>query len=391
MTFLLAAGCGGKEIAIVNPPSSRSEESEGQERPPSRDQEDQPGVISADIPDFLAGGSTGGDFLDIDHFPLDEIVSGGPPKDGIPALTNPAFVNPSAASYLSEDDLILGMVVDGEAKAYPENIGWWHEIVNDIIGGQPVSVTFCPLTGTGLAFNARDPASGRQFEFGVSGLLFNSNLVMYDRRDGESLYPQIIFTSVQGHFRGNTLQLLPVVETTWRTWRKLYPSTRVISENTGIRRDYRQYPYGSYRTGDWLIFSVNPSVESHPLGGLYRMKDRVLGLRHGGTPKAYPLVAMGERAAINDQIGDLALLLVWSKDAELAVPYDRVVDGQELTFTIDTTTGFPFTLVDIETGTRWNIKGEAIEGPLAGQRLRQVPAYTAFWFAWVTFWQNTEV
>ena len=121
------------------------------------------------------------------------------------------------------------------------------------------------------------------------------------------------------------------------------------------------------------------------------MKDRVLGLRHGGTPRAYPLVAMGERAAINDQIGDLALLIVWSRDADLAIPYDRVVDGQELTFTIDTTTGFPFTLVDNETGTRWNVKGEAIEGIHAGKRLRQVPAYTAFWFAWVTFWQNTEV
>jgi hypothetical protein len=131
----------------------------------------------------------------LQSFPLSQVVSGGVPKDGIPALTNPPAVDPSGVGFLAEEDLVLGLVIDGVARAYPENLGWRHEIVNDEIGGHSFSVTFCPLTGTGLVFEAAD---GGPLELGVSGRLFNNNLVMYDRRDGETLYPQLYFTGVSG-------------------------------------------------------------------------------------------------------------------------------------------------------------------------------------------------
>ena len=146
--------------------------------------------------------------------------SGGVPRDGIPAMTNPQVVAPQEAHYLSDSDLVLGVVINGEARAYPHNLGWKHEIVNDQLGGQYICVTFCPLTSTGLVFDGTAPDSS-QIELGVSGMLINSNLVMYDRRDEETLYPQMIYAGISGKHRGQSLTLLPVVETTWGLWRGL--------------------------------------------------------------------------------------------------------------------------------------------------------------------------
>ena len=159
------------------------------------------------------------DFEDIGQL-TDHLISGGPGIDGIPAMTNPEFAALEQITYVQEDDLVLGVVMHGEARAYPENLGWRHEIINDNIGGQSISVTLCPLTGTGMVFNATDE-DGSQIEFGVSGLLINSNLVMYDRRDIETLYPQMVYTGISGTFKGEKLELLPVVETTWAMWKKM--------------------------------------------------------------------------------------------------------------------------------------------------------------------------
>ena len=171
------------------------------------------------------GSPFGGSTLDV--FPLRQIIT-VLNFDSIPALTNPAFLEPSQVQYLAEDDLVLGLAINGEAKAYPHNIGWWHEIINDVVGGQPVSVTFCPLTGTGLVFDATDE-NGEQFSLGVSGKLYNNNLVMYDRRD-RTLYPQIYFTGVWGGRENQSLTLLPVIETTWAAWKQMYPETTVVKE-----------------------------------------------------------------------------------------------------------------------------------------------------------------
>ena len=351
------------------------------------------GTKETDVPGGTGTGSARAYFpgsIDADNFPLDLLVS-GVPKDAIKALTNPKFVNPSDISYLKEDDLVLGVFMDGIAKAYPENIGWWHEIVNDRIGDQAISVTYCPLTGTGLNFAAE--SGDGQFELGVSGLIYNSNLVMYDRRDGQTLYPQMYFTGVNGSYKGDVLKLLPVVEATWATWKRLYPKTLVISAATDHTRPYTSYPYRGYRQGfPDLLFPLTPEPWDNPVLTQTNLKDMVLGVRLNNHPKAYPFKNMGDRAVINDQVGGTDLVVVWYREGQLAIPYDRRVDDRTLSLDIETSTGgFPFDMRDRETGSLWNIKGEAIEGELKGKRLNQIPAHTAFWFAWATFWLDPDV
>ncbi len=340
------------------------------------------------------GGPQEGTFLDLERFPYDSIVSGGPPKDGIPALTNPIFIGPSFVEYLHSDDLVLGVVINGEARAYPHNIGWWHEIVNDKIGNRAISVTFCPLTGTGLVFDATDEG-GRQFQLGVSGLLFNTNLIMYDRRDGTTLYPQMAFKAVSGARKGDLLELLPVIETTWATWKKLYPRTRVIETGLYNIDAYTNYPYGDYRIDhqSFLFDLVVPlRINGNPYVTDFLAKERVLGVRLDGEPKAYPFSAMGKRAVINDRVGGVDLAVVWDRTSNFAIPYAREVDGRSLSFDLVEFPEFPFIgLRDRETETLWDVRGLAVEGELAGQQLRQIPAHNSMWFAWVTFWQNTDV
>ena len=344
-------------------------------------------------PVFDVGSPLAGSGLTLDTFPRNLIVSGGVPKDGIPALTNPRVVAPSDVSFMQEDDLVLGVVIGGEARAYPHNIGWWHEIVNDVVGGQAICATLCPLTGTGLIFDATD-TNGEQFELGVSGLLWNNNLVMYDRRDGNTLYPQIFSTGIEGSRRGETLTLLPVVETNWSTWKRLYPDTRIVADGTYNVSQYTRYPYGDYRSNNaFLIFRLTPPLERNPnfFSTSFGSKDMVLGVRMDGEAKAYPFDAMGQQAVINDEVGGVDIVVVWDRDSNIAIPFAREVDGQTLTFDIDADGAWPIGFRDRETGTLWNVRGESVEGPLSGQRLTQIPAHNSMWFAWVTFWQDTDV
>ena len=335
------------------------------------------------------------------NFPFDEVVSGGIGRDAIPALTDPRFVNLNSgeASYLFDNDLVLGVVVNGEAKAYPHNIGWWNEIVNDVVGGQPVVVSFCPLTGTGLVFDGRGD-DGRRITCGVSGQLFNNNLIMFDRRDNDTLYPQMIFRGITGQRTGQDLSLMPVIETTWRYWKELYPNTTVVSDNTGTPRDYRSYPYifgsGDYRFSEFPpLFSTSPRRDQNPTAQLFDFKDLTLGVRFDELAKAYPFQSMGEEAVINDIVDNTPIVVVWYGAEQMAIPYFREMESGSgpLTFekVASSDSRFPFYMKDNETGTTWNLKGEAIEGALKGNRLQQVPAHNAFWFAWATFWQNTEL
>jgi len=402
---LLLVSCGGSDDRVPLAPVERTAEEPGADMPtggPASGDEggNTPGPApppsgpTVDLPSPSGlNPSLTGTFLDLDAFPFEAIISGGPPKDGIPALTNPPFVKPSEVTYLRDEDMVLGVVMNGQARAYPHNIGWWHEIVNDRIGDQPISVTFCPLTGTGLVFDAEDE-SGGQFELGVSGLLFNTNLIMYDRRDGTTLYPQIAHKAVRGPRKGETLTLLPVVETTWATWKQLHPDTKVIATGTYRLSQYTSYPYGDYRTNNrFFLFALTTPVEANPnpYSTAFGTKDRVLGVRLDGEAKAYPLEAMGERAVINDQVGGVDIVVVWDRDRYLAIPYAREVEGQSLSFEVEPDVGFPLSLRDLETGTLWDVNGVGVEGPLAGERLTQVPAHNSMWFAWVTFWQNTDV
>lgn len=341
--------------------------------------------------------SSGPNFLDVGRFPFDQLRDGGPGKDGIPALTDPRVVGPSdaEAGYLHETDIVMGVVINGEARAYPHNIGWHHEIVNDVVGGKPIVATLCPFTETGMIFNG-EGADGSRIHLGVSGLLFNNNLVMYDRRDGATLYPQMTFKGISGLRAGEELELLPVVETSWRYWKQLYPDTKVVSGNTGVYAmgRYRSYPYGSYKSLlSAPFYETFPPLASNPLVQRFEPKRLTLGIRFGEEAKAYPFPALVTDTVINDNVGGNPIVVVSHMAEAFTVAYSSEVDGQTLTFESipsDNPT-FPFWLTDKETGSRWDILGEAFDGELEGKQMTQVSSHNAFWFAWATFWQDSEV
>lgn len=271
--------------------------------------------------------------------PTGEIVSGGPPRDGIPALDTPSFVSAQSADLLRDEDRVLGLVHNGIAKAYPIAILSWHEIVNDEFAGEPVAVTYCPLAFSGIAYPAR--IGGRPISFGTSGLLYNSNLVMYDRKT-RSLWPQLMNQAVSGSLKGKTLETLPLSHTTWADWRRRHPDTLVLSTETGHRRDYSRDPYADYARSLRLIVPV--SRES----GRFAPKEPVIGLELDGQAKAY---AFSELAKTPGEIRDM-------------------VAGQELTVRYDP---------EHQTGGAYRADGT------------EYPSAIAYWFAWYAFHPDTAV
>lgn len=303
--------------------------------------------------------------------------------NAIPALTEPPMVAPDdpAIGYLRENDRVLGVVIEGEARAYPHNIFWWHEIVNDRIGDTWISVTFCPLTGSGLGFDPELEGFGR-LDLGVSGLLFANNLVMYDRTSGAVYGPQLAVDGACDTFQQESLRLMPVQEMSWARWKSLHPNTLVVSGDLQRGRNYQSYPYGSYDdlSSDELL--VPMSVDrTRPL------KERVLAIRIGDGGRGYPfleLAELGSVAAVNETVGGVPTTVFFEeRDGMAALAFDARVDGRLLTFEADTAAGAWF---DDQTGTTWTMGGEAIDGPLAGSRLTpRADAYTLFWFAWRHF------
>ena len=269
------------------------------------------------------------------------IDRGGPPKDGIPAIDKPRFVRASSAA-LTADDRVLGIVLGGKARAYPVRILNWHEVVNDRLGGRAVVITYCPLCGTGMAFEP--PAATGSAGFGVSGLLHNSDVLLYDRAT-ESLWSQILSTAISGKLKDTRLQALPLTHTSWADWRQRHPDTEVLSTDTGFERDYGRDPYTGYATVPQLLFDVQHHDARFPV------KAWVLGVLVNGTAKAYPFSvldrAVGARGELRDQVGGQAL----------RIRYDRA-----------------------------HHTAEAVDA-----QGRPVPGVMSFWFAWVAFHPRTEV
>ncbi len=317
--------------------------------------------------------------------PSSQLVNGGPGRDGIPALNQPQAVSAAAGDgFLAPDALVLGVAIGGQARAYPHNVLWWHEIVNDVLAGRPIVVSYCPLTGSGMVY---DPAIGGQtLNFGVSGLLFDNNLVLFDRAT-ESLWSQMRVQGVCGGFTGTTPALLPVVQSTWAAWKALHPETTVVSFDTGFSRNYNRYPYGNYDqlSDDSLLFPQSFIDPRRP------MKELALGLRGGGVARAYPYGALGERSAVNDTFAGRGVLVLFDREAQMALAFERDISGQRLSFEVVEESGFPFRVRDRETGTLWDLTGAATAGPLARNQLSQVATYSAMWFAWASFNRHTEL
>ena len=330
------------------------------------------------------------------------ILSGGVGREGIPALTNPALASAAAGDgFMAPTDMVLGVVINGTARAYPHRVLWWHEIINDVIDGVPLAVTYCPLTGSGLVY---DPViGGEHVTFGTSGLLLESNLIMFDRTT-ETLYAQMKVLAICGPDRGFVPSLIPVAQSTWAAWKALHPATTVVTLDTGHDRDYSKYPYGTYDQIDepLLIFPVTV------FDGRLPSKLLVHGIEHEGKAKAYPynaLASRGRRVAVNDEVNGRPVLVVFDADGEMVLSFDRRVQVRKkngklrtrtLSFDVVDPDVFPFQLEDVNTGTRWNLFGEPVQGSLVGQlvgdRLPRITnAHTAFWFAWAAFNIDTDI
>jgi hypothetical protein len=307
--------------------------------------------------------------------PLDQIVSGGPPRDDIPSIDSPKFVSAEDAG-LQDSDLVLGLNINGDIRAYPLNILVWHEIVNDEVGGTPVAVTYCPLCFTNQVFHRT--IDNQTVEFGTSGKLYNSNLVMYDRTS-ESLWSQALSQAIVGEHAGKKLERIPFDVAFWREWKALYPESKVLSQDTGFGRPYGVDPYGNYYTDPNILFPV--SHRDDRLGP----KEIVVGLENEGSYRAYPIQQIEDNHIINDEIGDRKIVLM-SFYPFMARPYDRSVDGLVLDFEYD-----GGKVIDTQTSSIWNFEGEAIEGEMKGKQLVRLPFDEGFWFEWVAFHPETSL
>ncbi len=307
--------------------------------------------------------------------PPEQIVSGGPPPDGIPSIDQPRFDNAANATFLADDDdWVIGINYNGDQRAYPLMIMVWHEIVNDVVGGTPVAITYCPLCYSTAGFIR--VINGTAVQFGTSGKLYNNNLVMYDRLT-KSLWSQIWGEAIQGDLKGSKLQRVPIDVLPWGEWKRLYPNTLVLSRQTGFSRPYGDDPYGAYYTTDQIWFPL--SHQDRRLAP----KTVVLGLSVGGESKAYPTDNLTEVVAM-DSLGGRSVLL-WRIGHDVRF-FDPVVAGAQLHF--KDANG---TLVDSETHSTWNYEGVAISGSLSGKSLTRYTAESGFWFAWAAFYPTTGI
>jgi hypothetical protein len=305
---------------------------------------------------------------------IEEIAWGGVVVDGIPALDNPAMIGASAASYLNPDDPVFGVDMNGDARAYPLRIANWHEMVNDVVGGVPVSLAYCTLCGSGILFDGRIAGRTEPFTFGSSGLLYRSNKLMYDRQT-DSLWEQFAGRPVMGKLAGSKieLKLLPLVLSSWSEWRSRHPATRVLSLDTGFRRDYG--PGGAYReyfASPELMFPA--LVKDRRL----RQKDLIFGVRVPGGVKAWPLAALADGAVINDQIGFVDVVVIGDVSGLGA----RAYEARRRRFTRGASPG------EVLAGdARWRITEGALVGP-GGESLPRLPGHVAYWFAWAGYFEG---
>jgi len=272
------------------------------------------------------------------EIPITEVKRGGPPRDGIPSIDQPKF-DSSLESTLSGNQRVLGVTFNGVSKAYPINIMNWHEIVNDTFDNHPVVITYCPLCGSGVSFDAL--IDSQKTTFGVSGLLYNSDVLLYDRQS-QSLWSQIKMQGISGQQSGKHLKYINTSNTTWSAWRKEYPNTLVLSEETGFTRNYDQSPYSTYMLSDQLMFPIN---KNNPI---LANKELVTGINIGSEYKAYPhSVLKKKKEDIIDQLGGKTIIVRYDNRAQ-----STIVEGKS---------------------------GKII------------PSVQLYWFAWYAFHPNTSI
>jgi hypothetical protein len=325
---------------------------------------------------------------------LAEIESGGPPKDGIPAIDRPRFVGtPVARAWLKPKEPVIVLRMEKDARAYPLQILMYHEIVNDTVNGVPVAVTFCPLCNASIVFERR--AADRVLDFGTTGRLRFSDLVMYDRQT-ESWWQQFTGKGIVGHYAGTALKKVASEIVSFEDFVAAYPTGLVLSRETGYPRPYGRNPYTGYDRIDQspFLFTGKKDERLPPM-------ERVLSVSAGGKHRLYPLTLLERHPVVNQEFSGLPYV-VFAKggmaspldsqriEAGRPIPaataFERRLDGRVLKF--DMREG---KYIDAESGSEWNILGEAVAGPLKGQRLPGVDSGVHFAFAWLAFNPESEI
>lgn len=319
---------------------------------------------------------------------FDEIISGGVPRDGIPPIDNPEFESISVAAEQLEPQVpVIAVEIGGIARAYPLGVLTRHEIVNDHFGDLPVAITFCPLCNSAIVFER--VVDGETLRFGVSGLLRNSDLIMWDDLT-QSWWQQFTGTGIVGFYTDTQLTMLPSQVVSFAAFSAQYPDGEVLTDGRFADRN----PYVGYDSNPApFLFQGTVDDRLFPI-------ERVLAGLIDGTPVAYPFPILNEQFVINDMVGDKAVVAFWqpgvtsaldensisaSRDVGMAALFNRELDGIILTFTVDEED----LIRDEQTGSAWNVFGTALDGSLAGSQLKQELAFPHFWFAWAAFRPDT--
>jgi hypothetical protein len=317
------------------------------------------------------------------RFPLrirpEEIEWGGVKKDGIPALDRPGFVEASKTAFFEDGERVFGVFLGGEAKAYPHRILDAHEMANDLVGGRPVSLSYCTLCGAGVLYDGEHPSrSGKEaFTFGSSGLLYRSNKLMYDRQTG-SLWNQLTGEVVGGRLSESKIRLerLPIVVTTWGEWKREHPDSLVLDpSNTGFSREYRKSPYEAYFASPSTMFPV--WLVSDRLDA----KDVVFALIVNGRPKAYPIEVLKREGVTHDEVGGKGIVLLTNPRSGGVRAYES--GGKRFALSGGA-------LIESEASATYRIEEDALVSE-AGARLRRIAGHNAFWFGWYAFYPTTEI
>lgn len=385
--LVLLAAC-GSTLGISLP--GQSSEPEPTPLPPGTLLED---ADTSDLPNWTR--SWGNTDFSRRTVNLTEIISGGVPRDGIPPLDNPNYVAADVGDVWYEpQEPVIQVEIEGDARAYPLQIMTWHEIVNTELAGTSVSVTFCPLCNSAVAFD-RNIEGVDTLRLGVSGMLRNSDLVMWDNQT-ESLWQQITGEAIVGEMAGEQLTMLPAIIVSWETFKSTHPDGLVLSQDTGHSRAYGSNPYTGYDNIEQSPFLFRGETDDR-----HSPMIRVLGVEIADEARAYPFPDLREQPVVHDELGGAPIVVFWepgvtsaldqpeiaaSKDVGMAAAFNPVVNGEELTFTRESET-----FRDEQTGSTWNIAGQAISGELEGERLEEYVGGAHFWFAWAAFQPETGV
>ena len=389
---ILVAGCGDAETGPEAEPSSTSSAA----APTAPTTSSSPAPVVEGIPSALDDRSHP-DFPE----PLvdpDRIFPGGPPPDGIPPIDAPSFVSVAEAdAYLLDAEPVVLLEIDGDARAYPVQVLVWHEIVNDVVGGVPVSVTYCPLCNSAVSY--RREVAGEVTTFGTSGLLYQSALVMYDRAT-ESLWTHFDGRAVVGARAGVELEPIGSPLLAWADFKSSHPGGRVLDRDaTGHNRAYGTNPYTGYDNPDGVPFLFRGGADDRA-----RAMQRVVGITMGDESVAISLDALVDQAGfavLPLTVGGRDLIVLWAAGQASALEASGIAEGRDIGSVgvfVAELDGEPISLeageagfTDTSTGSTWTVTGAAVAGPAAGRQLERIPHLDTFWFAWSTYRSGTSL